>query len=126
MPEKYQAASGPVLHWVFKTKTGGTEGVLVAHQTAFKAREQAMMELGAEAAELTVIQGSPLSVPMKLQFPFPNGVELIFPTKKRVREKKVKKHERSKAIGKSNGKMHGNGARAASPFDGLRTRTRSG
>lgn len=124
MSESYQAPSGPVLHWIFKTASGGTEGVLVIKQTAFDAMAEAMLVLKAEKHELTVMQGSKFSVPMKLSVPLADGVLLQFPTKK-VREKRKKPREEPKPNGKPNGKKPGNGTPDPKHSHPNRTRTRS-
>jgi hypothetical protein len=125
MSENFKAPSGPVVHWVFKTASGGTEGALVIKQTAFDAMMEAMMLLKAEKHELTVIQGSKFSVPVALSLPMAESVLLQFPTKK-VREKKGKKpREEPKPNGKSNGKSSSNGAPDPKRPLSNRTRTRS-
>lgn len=69
-----------MLHWVFKTATGGMEGIITNYQTAFAARSEGMKELKAEAHELTVIQLSTKSVRVMLAMPLPaDGVKLKFP-----------------------------------------------
>lgn len=123
MPGNFTAPSGPVLHWIFKTASGGTDGVLVIEQTAFNAMRTAMTELKAEKHELTVMQGSTVSVPVKLSLPLADGVLLQFPTKK-VREKRKKPREESKPNGKPNGKK-ANGAAHSKRPPSLRTRTRT-
>ncbi len=126
MPGNFTAPSGPVLHWIFKTASGGTDGVLVIEQTAFNAMRTAMTELKAEKHELTVMQGSTVSVPVKLSLPLADGVLLQFPTKKVEKKKKKKRkktRERTKPNGKSNGKKSNGAAHSKRPSS-LRARTR--
>lgn len=72
--------AGPILHWVFKTKTGGMEGIITNHQTVFAARAEGMKELAAEQSELTIVPLEGKSVRVVLAMPMPEGAVVTFPT----------------------------------------------
>jgi hypothetical protein len=89
--------AGPVLHWVFKTATGGRDGIITNYQAAFDARDEGMRELNAERSEVTVVQLATKSVRMTLAMSMPlEGFVLKFPEAEVKADGTVKKPPRKK------------------------------